>query len=162
MQSNSTTLDTSSKRAMEQFYQAHPPSGCSTTTTTTQALDPGKGIKQVNKQPPNRPNCNIIITLENSIVPTTPRLVSSSNLSFNLSVPSYDIPFAKIGQYNECVTTSRRLHCPDWWMYGWIDGWIYPQATHTTPPIRDITLSLPCKTPCSVRQVSKNLDVTRK
>jgi hypothetical protein len=41
-------------------YEAHPPSGCST-TNPNQAPDPGEGIKQVNKQPPNRPNFNIII-----------------------------------------------------------------------------------------------------
>jgi len=33
---------------------------------------PGEGIKQVNKQPPNHPNCNIILIVTNSIVPTTP------------------------------------------------------------------------------------------
>jgi hypothetical protein len=43
-------------RQWEQFYEAHPPSGCSTTTPKL-APHPGKeGIKQVNKQPPNRPN----------------------------------------------------------------------------------------------------------
>jgi hypothetical protein len=94
------------------IYEAHPSTKW-VFNNKPQAPDPGEGIKQVNKQPPNRPNFNIIIIGKNSIVPPPPPasnegkcignegvgasgfffflflppLVSSLNLGFNLSVP---------------------------------------------------------------------------